>query len=238
MARKKNSEISDGRSHFCVSLIPCDTTYFVFDQTKTKINSSPFSLKSGGTDNHLVLVDLRPRGMDGARAERVLELVSITANKNTCPGDKSALTPGGLRLGTAQRVLWALLSFPLKMWTSGVRAASPTQSLHHPAGLKPLLFISHPLFLSICSFLPTVWQNFVTSNQLILTFPFQPGRLRLFQEPRRWRLDSSRRPTLRRWWSSLMKASRSRWMWRRRRVSVADEHDWRVFVAVVLRAGR
>lgn len=38
--------------------------------------------------------------MDGARAERVLELVSITANKNTCPGDKSALTPGGLRLGT------------------------------------------------------------------------------------------------------------------------------------------
>ncbi|XP_077103964.1 serine hydroxymethyltransferase, mitochondrial-like [Siphateles boraxobius] len=59
-----------------------------------------FTLVSGGTDNHLVLVDLRPQGMDGARAERVLELVSITANKNTCPGDKSALTPGGLRLGT------------------------------------------------------------------------------------------------------------------------------------------
>nr|XP_032641366.1 LOW QUALITY PROTEIN: serine hydroxymethyltransferase, mitochondrial [Chelonoidis abingdonii] len=57
------------------------------------------SLVSGGTDNHLVLVDLRPKGIDGARAERVLELVSITANKNTCPGDKSALTPGGLRLG-------------------------------------------------------------------------------------------------------------------------------------------
>uniref|UniRef100_A0A8C9Y0H9 glycine hydroxymethyltransferase n=1 Tax=Sander lucioperca TaxID=283035 RepID=A0A8C9Y0H9_SANLU len=59
-----------------------------------------YTMVSGGTDNHLVLVDLRPRGMDGARAERVLELVSITANKNTCPGDKSALTPGGLRLGT------------------------------------------------------------------------------------------------------------------------------------------
>lgn len=57
---------------------------------------------SGGTDNHLVLVDLRPKGIDGARAERVLELVSITANKNTCPGDKSALTPGGLRLGREQ----------------------------------------------------------------------------------------------------------------------------------------
>ncbi|KAF7240271.1 Serine hydroxymethyltransferase, mitochondrial [Varanus komodoensis] len=58
-----------------------------------------YTLVSGGTDNHLLLVDLRPKGIDGARAERVLELVSITANKNTCPGDKSALTPGGLRLG-------------------------------------------------------------------------------------------------------------------------------------------
>uniref|UniRef100_A0A8C8C1V6 Serine hydroxymethyltransferase n=1 Tax=Oncorhynchus tshawytscha TaxID=74940 RepID=A0A8C8C1V6_ONCTS len=61
--------------------------------------SKGYTLVSGGTENHLVLVDLRPKGIDGARAERVLELVSITANKNTCPGDKSALAPGGLRLG-------------------------------------------------------------------------------------------------------------------------------------------
>uniref|UniRef100_H3CNM2 Serine hydroxymethyltransferase n=1 Tax=Tetraodon nigroviridis TaxID=99883 RepID=H3CNM2_TETNG len=61
--------------------------------------SKGYTLVSGGTDNHLVLVDLRPMGIDGARAERVLELASITANKNTCPGDTSALTPGGLRLG-------------------------------------------------------------------------------------------------------------------------------------------
>ncbi|KAM6977163.1 serine hydroxymethyltransferase, mitochondrial [Aplochiton taeniatus] len=66
----------------------------------TALLDKGYTLVSGGTDNHLVLVDLRPKGMDGARAERVLELVSITANKNTCPGDKSALTPGGLRLGT------------------------------------------------------------------------------------------------------------------------------------------
>lgn len=65
----------------------------------TALLDKGYTLVSGGTDNHLVLVDLRPKGIDGARAERVLELVSITANKNTCPGDKSALTPGGLRLG-------------------------------------------------------------------------------------------------------------------------------------------
>lgn len=53
----------------------------------------------GGTDNHLVLVDLRPKGTDGSRVDRVLELVEISVNKNTCAGDKSAVTPGGLRLG-------------------------------------------------------------------------------------------------------------------------------------------
>ncbi|KAH7310695.1 serine hydroxymethyltransferase-domain-containing protein [Stachybotrys elegans] len=57
-------------------------------------------LVSGGTDNHLVLMDLKPAGVDGARVERVLELCGVASNKNTVPGDKSALRPGGLRLGT------------------------------------------------------------------------------------------------------------------------------------------
>ena len=38
-------------------------------------------------------------GLDGARAEKVLEELGIAVNKNTCPGDKSALKPGGLRIG-------------------------------------------------------------------------------------------------------------------------------------------
>lgn len=58
-----------------------------------------YHVTTGGTDNHLVLLDLRPIGLDGARCERVLELSGITCNKNTCPGDKSALKPSGLRLG-------------------------------------------------------------------------------------------------------------------------------------------
>lgn len=44
-------------------------------------------------------MDLRPKGIDGSRVERVLELAHIAANKNTVPGDKSALVPGGLRMG-------------------------------------------------------------------------------------------------------------------------------------------
>ncbi len=59
-----------------------------------------YNIVSGGTDNHLVLVDLKDRNIDGARVERVLELVGVAANKNTVPGDKSAMKPGGLRMGT------------------------------------------------------------------------------------------------------------------------------------------
>ncbi|AWU75215.1 uncharacterized protein C5L36_0B04660 [Pichia kudriavzevii] len=66
------------------------------DALKTK----GFDLVSGGTDTHLILVDLRSKGIDGARVEAVLERVNIAANKNTVPGDKSALFPSGLRVGT------------------------------------------------------------------------------------------------------------------------------------------
>ena len=59
-----------------------------------------YNVVSGGTDNHLVLVDLKDRDIDGARVERILELVGVAANKNTVPGDKSAMKPGGLRMGT------------------------------------------------------------------------------------------------------------------------------------------
>ncbi|KAH7119012.1 serine hydroxymethyltransferase-domain-containing protein [Dendryphion nanum] len=59
-----------------------------------------YNIVSGGTDNHLVLIDLKDKGVDGARVERVLELVGVASNKNTVPGDKSAMKPGGLRIGT------------------------------------------------------------------------------------------------------------------------------------------
>ena len=62
--------------------------------------SLDYTLVSGGTDNHLVLVDLKPSGVDGARVQSVLDLASITVNKNSVPGDKSAIIPGGVRIGT------------------------------------------------------------------------------------------------------------------------------------------
>ncbi|CAG9802357.1 unnamed protein product [Chironomus riparius] len=59
-----------------------------------------YKIAAGGTDVHLVLVDLRAAGITGARAEYILEEISIACNKNTVPGDKSALNPSGIRLGT------------------------------------------------------------------------------------------------------------------------------------------
>ncbi|KAJ4966960.1 hypothetical protein NE237_018809 [Protea cynaroides] len=59
-----------------------------------------YELVSGGTENHLVLVNLKNKGIDGSRVEKVLELVHIAANKNTVPGDVSAMVPGGIRMGT------------------------------------------------------------------------------------------------------------------------------------------
>lgn len=65
-----------------------------------ELSALGYEVVSGGTDNHLVLIDLKPKGIDGARVERILELVNVAANKNTVPGDISALKPGGLRLGS------------------------------------------------------------------------------------------------------------------------------------------
>lgn len=66
----------------------------------TSLTDLGYTIVSGGTDNHLALIDLRPKKVGGAQCERVLELGSIALNKNTVPGDKSALVPGGMRLGT------------------------------------------------------------------------------------------------------------------------------------------
>lgn len=68
-----------------------------------------YNVVSGGTDNHLVLVDLKNKGVDGARVERVLELVGVASNKNTVPGDKSAMKPGGLRMGSPAMTTRGLL---------------------------------------------------------------------------------------------------------------------------------
>jgi len=61
-----------------------------------------FALVSGGTDTHLMLVDLRPKALTGKEAQTLLDRAAITVNKNTIPGDpQSPFVTSGVRIGTA-----------------------------------------------------------------------------------------------------------------------------------------
>ena len=59
-----------------------------------------YKLCTDGTDNHLLMVDLRNKGITGSKIEKICEYVDISINKNSVPGDKSALIPGGIRIGS------------------------------------------------------------------------------------------------------------------------------------------
>src|SRR5206468_9136365 len=60
-----------------------------------------FRLVSGGTDNHLILIDMTSRGLTGKVAEAALGRAGITVNKNLVPFDKrKPLDPSGIRMGT------------------------------------------------------------------------------------------------------------------------------------------
>jgi glycine hydroxymethyltransferase len=57
-------------------------------------------LATDGSDNHLVLLDVRPLGLTGSKVEKVCELAAMSLNRNAVHGDVSALSPGGVRIGT------------------------------------------------------------------------------------------------------------------------------------------
>jgi glycine hydroxymethyltransferase len=59
-----------------------------------------YELVTGGTDNHLILWDVRKLDLTGSKLEKVYELANISVNKNSVYGDTSALSPGGVRIGT------------------------------------------------------------------------------------------------------------------------------------------
>ncbi|MEG0190754.1 MAG: serine hydroxymethyltransferase, partial [Lachnospiraceae bacterium] len=67
---------------------------------KAMINNG-FEIVSGGTDNHLLLIDLRNKNVNGKETEKALVKADITCNKNMVPfDDKSPFTTSGIRLGT------------------------------------------------------------------------------------------------------------------------------------------
>merc|ERR1712224_760239 len=90
-------------------LLEVNTPDFVEYSKNVKANAATLAealmekghkLATDGTDNHLVLLDVRPLGLTGSKVEKVCELASISLNRNAVHGDVSALSPGGVRIGT------------------------------------------------------------------------------------------------------------------------------------------
>jgi len=92
----------------CTQLKEVATPEFKVYQKQTKANAAAlakylmakdYKLATDGTENHLLLWDLRPLGLTGSKMEKVFETVHITCNKNAVHGDVSAMSPGGVRVG-------------------------------------------------------------------------------------------------------------------------------------------
>ncbi len=83
-----------------------------------------FNVVSGGTDNHLMLVDLRNRGVTGKVAEKVLDVAGITVNKNTVPGEtQSPFVTSGIRIGSAAVTTRGMLEAEMRQIGGLIEAA-------------------------------------------------------------------------------------------------------------------
>lgn len=87
------------------------------------LDSAGYKIVTGGTDVHLVWLDLRTVKLSGGKGEKILEEVSIACNKNTVPGDKSALNPSGLRLGTPALTTRGMMEDDIKVVVSHIDEA-------------------------------------------------------------------------------------------------------------------
>jgi glycine hydroxymethyltransferase len=69
-------------------------------QLATELGKLGHYVVGGGTENHMLLMNVKDIGLNGWKAEKALEVANISVNKNTIYGDKSALNPSGIRIGT------------------------------------------------------------------------------------------------------------------------------------------
>jgi glycine hydroxymethyltransferase len=110
-----------------------------------------FNLVSGGTDNHLILVDLRNKGVTGREAEEILGSVQITVNKNAIPFDpeKPSVT-SGIRLGTAALTTRGMDTDAMRMVARAIDLAlsygSDAKKLDEARGIVAELCQAYPLY--------------------------------------------------------------------------------------------
>ena len=100
-----NNVIAGVATQLLESMTPEFKSYIIQVKKNAKtlseyFNENNYELVTGGTDNHLLLINLKNKEISGSKLEYVCERVDISINKNSVFGDKSALNPGGVRIGT------------------------------------------------------------------------------------------------------------------------------------------
>jgi glycine hydroxymethyltransferase len=101
-----------------------------------------YKLQTGGTVNHLLLWDLRPTGITGSKMQKTCDTCFITLNMNAVPGDRSALSPGGVRIGTPAMTTRGLVEADMVAIASFLhRAVQICDSVQASAGKKLTDFV-------------------------------------------------------------------------------------------------
>ena len=106
-----------------------------------------FEIVSGGTDNHLMLVDLQHLGLTGKATEKLLDSVHITCNKNTVPNDpKSPFVTSGLRLGTPAVTTRGLVEFDMELIAEAIKLTVIDGKLDEARAIVKGLTEKYPIY--------------------------------------------------------------------------------------------
>ena len=113
-----------------------------------------YNIVSGGTDNHLLLIDLRNKNISGKDAERVLGLSNITVNKNMVPfDDKSPFVTSGIRIGTPAITTRGLIEIDMDFVAESIDASilnnENDRTLSDISNKVESYMIDRPLFSTI-----------------------------------------------------------------------------------------
>ena len=106
-----------------------------------------FDIVSGGTDNHLMLVDLKRMGLTGKEVEKLLDSVNITANKNTVPNDpKSPFVTSGVRIGTPAITSRGMVEEDMEVIADAIKATVIDHDNDKAKALVKTLTDKYPLY--------------------------------------------------------------------------------------------
>ncbi len=106
-----------------------------------------FDIVSGGTDNHLMLLDLQNLGLTGKATEKVLDSVNITCNKNTVPNDpKSPFVTSGVRLGTPAVTSRGLVEEDMELVAEAIKLAVMDEKYDEAKAIVKSLTEKYPIY--------------------------------------------------------------------------------------------